>query len=51
MSILAQKIVVKKSEWDEYKNLLDYLAHFKSKMEKRFIVSDDFEEIVNYLDK
>ncbi|MBU1089425.1 hypothetical protein KKF38_01365 [Patescibacteria group bacterium] len=51
MLAASKKIVVKKNEWGEYKNLLDYLAHPKSKMEKKFIVSDDFEEITNYLDK
>ena len=50
MQTSMQKIVVGKNEWDEYKNLLDYLAHLQSKMEKKFIISDDFDELTNYLD-
>jgi hypothetical protein len=50
MKTSTKQITVNKKEWEEYKILLSYLMHLKDKMEGKFIKSDNFDELVNYLD-
>ena len=46
----SQTIKINKNTWEEYVTLLNYLNNEKDKMQGKYIISDDFEEIKNFLE-
>ena len=46
----TQTVKIDKGTWEEYVTLLNYLNNEKDKMQGKYVISDNFEEMKNFLE-